>query len=89
MYRLHARTSPPKPGLVHVGEGGAPVEVEVRRLPAAGLGGLLSALPRPMALGSITLTDGTELPGFLCEPSALTDAEDITEYGGWRAYLAR
>lgn len=90
LYRLHAlRTSPPKPGLVHVGGGGAPVEVEVWRLPAAGLGALLSALPRPMALGRVTLADGTELPGFLCEPSALTDAQDITVYGGWRAYLAR
>ncbi|MFF8194252.1 allophanate hydrolase [Streptomyces bobili] len=90
VYRLHAlRTTPPKPGLVHVGGGGAPVEVEVWRLPAAGLGALLSALPRPMALGRVTLADGTELPGFLCEPSALTDAQDITEYGGWRAYLAR
>ncbi|MFJ4424563.1 allophanate hydrolase [Streptomyces bobili] len=90
LYRLHAlRTSPPKPGLVHVGGGGAPVEVEVWRLPAAGLGALLSALPRPMALGRVTLADGTELPGFLCEPSALTDSQDITRYGGWRAYLAR
>ncbi|MEV4228509.1 allophanate hydrolase [Streptomyces bobili] len=90
VYRLHAlRTTPPKPGLVHVGGGGAPVEVEVWRLPAAGLGALLSALPRPMALGRVTLVDGTELPGFLCEPSALTDARDITEFGGWRAYLAR
>ncbi|MCX5523009.1 allophanate hydrolase [Streptomyces bobili] len=90
LYRLHAlRTSPPKPGLVHVGGGGAPVEVEVWRLPAAGLGALLSALPRPMALGRVTLADGTELPGFLCEPSALTDAQDITRHGGWRAYLAR
>ncbi|MGX1268911.1 allophanate hydrolase [Streptomyces phaeoluteigriseus] len=89
-YRLHAlRTAPPKPGLVHVGEGGAPVEVEVWRLPTAGLGALLSALPRPMALGRVTLADGTGLPGFLCEPSALIDAEDITEYGGWRAYLER
>ncbi|MEU9670446.1 allophanate hydrolase [Streptomyces bobili] len=90
VYRLHAlRTTPPKPGLVHVGGGGATVEVEVWRLPAAGLGALLSALPRPMALGRVTLVDGTELPGFLCEPSALTDARDITEFGGWRAYLAR
>ncbi|MEU0338893.1 allophanate hydrolase [Streptomyces bobili] len=90
VYRLHAlRTTPPKPGLVHVGGGGAPVEVEVWRLPAAGLGALLSALPRPMSLGRVTLADGTELPGFLCEPSALTDAQDITAYGGWRAYLTR
>jgi allophanate hydrolase len=42
-----------------------------------------------MALGSVELADGTRVPGFLCEPAALTDAEDITAYGGWRAYLNR
>lgn len=88
VYRLHAlRTTPPKPGLVHVGEGGAEIETEVWKLPAAGLGRLLSMLPRPMALGSVRLADGTDVPGFLCEPSALTDAEDITSFGGWRSYL--
>ncbi|WP_329240586.1 allophanate hydrolase [Streptomyces canus] len=88
VYRLHAlRTTPPKPGLVHVGEGGAEIETEVWKLPAAGLGRLLSTLPRPMALGSVRLADGTDVPGFLCEPSALTDAEDITSFGGWRSYL--
>ncbi|MFD9391318.1 allophanate hydrolase [Streptomyces sp. NPDC060000] len=88
VYRLHAlRTAPPKPGLEHVGEGGAAIEVEIWRLPAEGAGRLLAALPRPMALGSVELADGSQVPGFLCEPSALTDAEDITAYGGWRAYL--
>ncbi|MDX3309415.1 allophanate hydrolase [Streptomyces sp. ME08-AFT2] len=88
LYRLHAlRTSPPKPGLEHVGEGGAAVEAEVWRLPAEGLGRLLSTLPRPMALGRVHLSDGSSVPGFLCEPGALTDAEDITPHGSWRAYL--
>ncbi|WKX16069.1 allophanate hydrolase [Streptomyces sp. NL15-2K] len=88
VYRLHALpTDPPKPGLVHVGEGGAPVETEVWRLPADGLGRLLTALPRPMTLGRVELADGTSVPGFLCEPTALTNAEDITAYGGWRSYL--
>jgi allophanate hydrolase len=90
VYRLHAlRTTPPKPGLVHVGAGGEAVEAEVWRLPAEGLGRLLAALPRPMTLGSVQLADGTRVPGFLCEPGALTDAEDITQYGGWRAYVGR
>ncbi|MFE7766209.1 allophanate hydrolase [Streptomyces sp. NPDC057438] len=90
VYRLHAlRTTPPKPGLVHVGEGGACVETEVWRLPAEGLGRLLAALPRPMTLGSVELSDGGRAPGFLCEPAALRDAEDITRYGGWRGYLSR
>jgi allophanate hydrolase len=25
--------------------------------------------------------------GFICEPAAITTARDITEHGGWRAYL--
>lgn len=88
VYRLHAlATTPPKPGLVHVGAGGAAVEAEVWSLPADGLGRLLAALPRPMALGSVELADGTHVPGFLCEPGALDGAPDITRHGGWRAYL--
>ncbi|MFE3165211.1 allophanate hydrolase [Streptomyces sp. NPDC059224] len=87
-YRLYALpTTPPKPGLVYVGEGGAEIEAEVWRLPSEGLGRLLAGLPRPMALGKLELTDGTKVPGFLCEPSALADAEDITRHGSWRHYL--
>jgi allophanate hydrolase len=87
-YRLFALdTAPPKPGLVRVPEGGAAIEAEVWELPAAALGRFLAALPRPMALGSVELADGTSSPGFLCEPQALQGAEDITGYGGWRAYL--
>ncbi|MBO1331776.1 allophanate hydrolase [Streptomyces sp. VRA16 Mangrove soil] len=89
VYRLHALdTVPPKPGLVHVGaESGAEIDTEVWRIPAAGLGHLLTALPRPMTLGRVTLKDGTELPGFLCEPEALTKAKDITPYASWRRYM--
>ncbi|MFG2028009.1 allophanate hydrolase [Streptomyces sp. NPDC048825] len=88
VYRLHALTTdPPKPGLVHVGANGAAIEAEVWRLPAEGLGRLIAELPRPMTLGRVTLADGSDVPGFLCEPGALDDARDITEYGGWRAYL--
>ncbi|MFJ9352018.1 allophanate hydrolase [Streptomyces sp. NPDC101237] len=87
-YRLYAlETRPPKPGLVYVGEGGAEVEAEVWHLPPEGLGRLLAGLPRPMTLGRVQLADGTAVPGFLCEPSALSDAEDITRHGGWRQYV--
>ncbi|WP_329624983.1 allophanate hydrolase [Streptomyces sp. NBC_01255] len=88
-YRLYALdTVPPKPGLVRAREGGAAIETEVWQLPAEGLGALLAALPRPMALGSVELADGTSVPGFLCEPEALDGAREITSYGGWRAALA-
>lgn len=88
-YRLYALdTTPRKPGLVRVAEGGAAIEAEVWALPAAALGRFLAALPRPMVLGSVELADGTDAPGFLCEPGALKDAKDITDHGGWRGYLA-
>ncbi|MGO9007382.1 MAG: hypothetical protein ACLQIQ_22080 [Beijerinckiaceae bacterium] len=28
------------------------------------------------------------MKGFLCEPQDLLEARDISQYGGWRAYLA-
>ena len=89
-YRLYALdTSPAKPGLVRVPEAGAAIEAEVWHLPAAGLGALTAGLTRPMTLGSVELADGRNVTGFLCEPSAVEGAEDITQYGGWRGYLAR
>ncbi|WP_329114697.1 allophanate hydrolase [Streptomyces sp. NBC_01465] len=87
-YRLYALpTTPPKPGLVRTTpDNGATVETELWHLPPQGLGALVAALPRPMAIGAVELADGTTVPGFLCEPAALEGAEDITSYGGWRAY---
>ncbi|NUS18126.1 MAG: allophanate hydrolase [Streptomyces sp.] len=88
-YRLFALdTVPPKPGLVRVPDGGAAIEAEVWELSPEALGILAAGLPRPMALGRVTLRDGTDVTGFLCEPAALPSAADITSHGGWRAYLA-
>ncbi|MGW6359665.1 allophanate hydrolase [Streptomyces sp. NPDC055092] len=88
-YRLYALdTVPPKPGLVRAREGGGAIEAEVWQLPAEGLGALLAALPRPMALGAVELADGTFVTGFLCEPEALEGAREITSFGGWRAALS-
>jgi allophanate hydrolase len=88
-YHLYAlATDPPKPGLVRVAAGGSPIEVEVWELPPVGFAELVAALPPPMVMGSVRLQDGTHVVGFLCEPVAIDGAEDITAYGGWRAYLA-
>jgi allophanate hydrolase len=85
LYRLD--TEPPKPGVVRVAADGAALEGELWRLPSAGLGTLLAELPRPMALGGVRLEDGAAVVGFLCEPVAVDGADDITRFGGWRAYL--
>jgi allophanate hydrolase len=71
-----------------VTSGGAPLEVEVWALDAAGFGSFVAEVPAPLAIGSVVLADGTTVSGFTCEPAAV-DAPDITAHGGWRAYLAR
>jgi allophanate hydrolase len=88
-YRLHAlETSPPKPGLVRVTEGGVRIAGEVWRLPAAGFGTFAAAVPSPMVIGKVTLADGVDVSGFLVEPFAVVGAPDISDSGGWRNYLA-
>ncbi|MFT4125417.1 MAG: allophanate hydrolase [Gordonia sp. (in: high G+C Gram-positive bacteria)] len=87
-YRLYALpTSPPKPGLRRVGEGGRSIDGEVWTLPASGLGRFLAALPRPMGLGRVQLDDGSQVTGFLAEEIAFAGAGDISDFGGWRAFL--
>ncbi len=89
-YRLYALpgTVPPKPGMLRVAEGGAAIEVELWDMPTASLGSFLALVPAPLGLGSVELADGNLAQGFLCEAHALAAADDITSYGGWRAYLA-
>lgn len=87
-YRLYALkgTQPPKPGLVRAAQGAA-IAVEVYDMPAETVGTFLAGIPAPLGLGAIELADGSWVNGFICEPCALADAEDITAWGGWRNYL--
>jgi len=90
LYRLYALpgTVPPKPGLVRVTDGsGVAIEVEVWALPAAAFGAFVAAIPAPLGIGKLKLEDGEAVSGFVCEPCALEGANDISSFGGWRAYL--
>ena len=90
-YRLFALrdTVPAKPGLRRVAAGGAAIEVEVYRMPIREIGAFLVTVTAPLGLGQVTLADGREVHGFVCEPFALDGADDITGTGGWRAYQAQ
>ena len=90
-YRLYALagTIPAKPGLVRDPAGAGGIELEVWELAEAAFGSFVAEVPPPMAIGTVTLEDGTTVKGFLCEPIALNGAEDITGFGGWRRWLAR
>jgi allophanate hydrolase len=91
-YRLYALagTSPPKPGLVRTAPGqGAAIELEIWTLPREHWADFVAAIPAPLGIGTLVLQDGSSVKGFLCESAALAGAEDITRFGGWRAFLKR
>lgn len=90
-YSLYALrgTVPSKPGLVRVAEGGRAIEIEVWELPLRNFGEFVADVPAPLAIGSLEISDGGWVKGFVCEPAAIADAEDISNHGGWRAYLAQ
>ncbi|KAA5602676.1 allophanate hydrolase [Blastochloris sulfoviridis] len=89
-YSLYALkgTTPAKPGLVRDETGAGGIEVEVYELDPAGFGSFVALVPPPLCIGTVTLADGSEVKGFLCEGRAVTDALDITALGGWRAWRA-
>lgn len=89
-YRLYALAGGPplRPGMVRVNEGGAAIAVEVWELPSAEVGSFLDGIPAPLGLGKVQLASGEWLTGFICGAHGLDGAQDITAFGGWRAYLA-
>ena len=89
-YRLFALpgSSPAKPGLLRVGDGaGAAIKAEVWTLEPAGFGAFVARIPAPLGIGTIRLSDGGSVKGFLVEAEAVKAAEDVSRFGGWRAYL--
>jgi allophanate hydrolase len=90
-YRLYALAGGPpyRPGLIRVmGEKqGVAIEVEVWRLPASTLGSFLAGIAQPLGLGKVELEDNSWVNSFICEGYAISDALDITQFGGWSAYI--
>jgi allophanate hydrolase len=82
-------TTPAKPGLLRVADGmGSAIAVEVWALSAEAFGKFVASLPEPMSIGTLRLADGARVKGFLVEAKATEGARDISQYGGWRAYMA-
>ncbi len=76
------------PAMMRVARGGAAIAVEVWEVPAAGLATILLGEPGGLSIGKVRLADGEETLGVLGEPILCEEQREITEYGGWRAYLA-
>ncbi len=89
-YALYALSGgpPARPGLIRVANGqGHAIDVEVWALPPDGFGNFVAAIPAPLGIGTLQLEDGSTPKGFLVEAHAVSGAEEISKYGGWRRYL--
>ncbi|MGP9833116.1 allophanate hydrolase [Marinobacter sp. NSM] len=88
-YRLFAlpNTTPPKPGLKRVEDGGAEIVLEVWEMAASEFGSFVDLIPAPLGIGNVELADGRWVNGFICEGYGFTGARDVTDFGGWRAFI--
>jgi len=88
-YRLYAlpNTTPPKPGLKRVETEGAEIIVEVWEMAASEFGSFVDLIPAPLGIGNVELADGRWVNGFVCEGYGFEGARDVTEFGGWRAFV--
>lgn len=86
-YGLFALPDGKRPALVQR-DNGAAIEVEVWRMPMSEFGSFVAGIPAPLGIGKVALVTGETLPGFICEEGGIANAEDISRFGGWRAYLA-
>jgi allophanate hydrolase len=68
---------------------GAAIAIEIWEMASRELGSFMATIPSPLALGKIELSNGEWVTGFVCESYGLESGTDITEFGGWRAWLAR
>ena len=50
-------------------------------------GSFVAAIPAPLGIGTVTLENGEQVKGFLCEARATQGARDITGLGGWRQFI--
>lgn len=89
-YKLYALPGgpPQRPGLVRMAEQGSAIDVEVWALPLPAVGAFVAEIPAPLCIGSVELEDGSTVAGFVCEGYVVQQARDVSEFGGWRAYLA-
>jgi allophanate hydrolase len=89
-YRFYVlpEASPAKPGLLRVAEGnGARINAEIWALDPAGFGVFVNNIPSPLSIGTIRFADGSSAKGFVVEAEAVRNAQEISNLGGWRAYL--
>lgn len=91
-YKFYALAGgpPARPGLVRSDAPDADaISVEVWSIPKTAFGTFMAGIPAPLGIGTVALSDGSSVKGFICEASSVKGATDITKLGDWRTYLAQ
>jgi quercetin dioxygenase-like cupin family protein len=76
------------PAMIRIETGGVAVAVELWQVSPRGLASVLLKEPPGLTVGKIKLADGSEALGVLGEPVLCQGQREITQFGGWRSYLA-
>jgi hypothetical protein len=76
------------PAMLRVSEGGAAIALEIWAVPPDGICQVLQQEPPGLSIGKVCLADGAIVLGVLGEPFLCENQQEITAWGGWRAYTA-
>lgn len=89
-YRFFALENllPVRPGLMKDPINGAPIEVQIWKVPIHKVGGFINQIAAPLTFGKINLENGGTVTSFLCESYAVKSAKEITGLQTWENYLA-
>lgn len=75
------------PAMVKDAKGSA-IDVELYEISEQGMQEVLSKEPEGLTIKEITLIDGSKVQGVVGLPFIIENRKEITNYGGWRNYLA-
>jgi carbamate kinase len=77
------------PAMIRVNDGtGARVTLEIWSVPPGGLAQIFAKEPPGLTIGKVRLDDGSSVVGVLGESALVEEHREITQFGGWRAYVA-
>ena len=76
------------PAMLRVRSGGFAIALEVWEVPAPALATILLEEPPGLCIGRLTLANGEAVLGVLGESALCETGREITQWGGWRTYIA-
>ena len=79
---------PIRPGLVRCPEETVSLPGELWRMPLKNFGAFMLKIRYPLGISQVQLNNGDMEYGFCCDPSGVESESEITDFGGWRSYLA-